>query len=81
MSRDEIPNDTNGNKQKITKGTWVFKLKRLETYKLKEYTILIHMFQATQWSTFFLILTMVFYHGWTTKQVDYTNTFSQAEIK
>ena len=36
---------------------------------------------VVQWSTIRLLLTMVLYHEWTTKQVDYTNAFVQAEIK
>ena len=34
-----------------------------------------------QWSTIRLLLTMFLSHKWTTKQVDYTNAFAQAEIE
>ena len=34
-----------------------------------------------QWSTIRLVLTMVLANAWTTRQVDYTNAFTQAELK
>ena len=34
-----------------------------------------------QWSTIRLFLTMVLDNGWSTRQVDYTNTFAQAYLK
>jgi hypothetical protein len=36
---------------------------------------------VVQWSTVIMLLTMVLSHGWSTKQVDYTNAFAQAEIE
>ena len=36
---------------------------------------------VVQWSTVQLILTMVFANGWTTRQVDYMNEFTQEELK
>jgi hypothetical protein len=35
---------------------------------------------VVEWSTVPMLLTMVLQEGWTTKQVDYTNAFSQAEL-
>jgi hypothetical protein len=32
------------------------------------------------WSTARMLLTVVLQEGWTTKQVDYTNAFAQAEL-
>ena len=35
---------------------------------------------VVQWSTIRLVLTMILANGWVTRQVDYTNDFTQAEI-
>ena len=37
--------------------------------------------QVVQWSTFRLVLTMVFANNWTTRQVDYPNIFGQVNLK
>ena len=34
-----------------------------------------------QWSSVRLLLTLVLSEGWCTRQVDYTNAFSQADLK
>ena len=36
---------------------------------------------VVQWSAIRLFLTMVLANNWTTCQVDYTNTFAQADLK
>jgi hypothetical protein len=36
---------------------------------------------VVQWSTIIMLLTLVLREGWSTRQVDYTNAFSQAELK
>ena len=36
---------------------------------------------VVQWSTIRLLLSTVLTEGWTTRQVDYTNAFAQAELK
>ena len=36
---------------------------------------------VVQWSTVKLVLTMVLDNNWTTRQVDYTNAFAQADLK
>lgn len=35
---------------------------------------------VVQWSTIRLVLTLVLKHGWSTRQVDYTNAFAQADL-
>ena len=80
----------------ILPGTWAFKLKRLPDgsplkYKAR-YCVRgdkqvpgVDYFEiyapVVQWSTIRLVLTMVLANGWTTRQVDYTNAFTQAELK
>jgi len=80
----------------VLKGTWAFKLKRLPdgtAYRHKArfcargdmqiegvdffetYAPVVH------WSTIRLLLSTVLTEGWTTRQVDYTNAFAQAELK
>jgi hypothetical protein len=81
---------------KVLKGTWVFKLKRLPdgtAYRYKArfcargdmQTEGVDFFETyapvVQWSTIRLLLSTVLTEGWTTRQVDYTNAFAQAELK
>jgi hypothetical protein len=78
------------------KSTWVFKLKRLPDgtpLKFKARSCVrgdlqregVDFFETyapvCQWSTVRIILTMVLHNGWATKQVDYTNSFAQVEMK
>lgn len=78
------------------RGTWAFKLKRLpdgSPSKFKaRYCVRgdlqregIDYFETyapvVQWSTVRLLLTMILTNRWTTKQVDYTNAFAQADLK
>jgi hypothetical protein len=80
----------------ILKGTWAFKLKRLPdgtAYRHKArfcargdmQTEGVDYFETyapvVQWSTIRLLLSTVLTEGWTTRQVDYTNAFVQAELK
>ena len=80
----------------ILKSTWVFKLKRLPDgtpYKFKARFCCrgdlqqesVNYFDTyspvVQWSTIRLLLTTVLDKSWTTRQVDYTNAFAQAELK
>ncbi|KAI2495221.1 hypothetical protein MHU86_19318 [Fragilaria crotonensis] len=80
----------------ILKGTWAFKLKRLPDgtpYRYKArfcargdmQTEGVDFFETyapvVQWSTIRLLLSTVLTEGWTTRQVDYTNAFAQAELK
>ena len=80
----------------ILPGIWAFKLKRLpdgSPLKFKarycvrgdKRIIGVDYFETyapvVQWSTIRLVLTMVLSHGWVTRQVDYTNAFTQADLK
>ena len=80
----------------VLKGTWAFKLKRLPdgtAYRHKARFCARGDFQkegvdffetyapVVQWSTIRLLLSTVLTEGWTTRQVDYTNAFAQAELK
>jgi hypothetical protein len=80
----------------VLKGTWAFKLKRLPDgtpYRYKArfcargdmQTEGVDFFETyapvVQWSTIRLLLSIVLTEGWTTRQVDYTNAFAQAELK
>ena len=80
----------------ILPGIWAFKLKRLldgSPLKFKaRYCVRgnkqiagVDYFETyapvVQWSTIRLVLTMVLSHGWVTRQVDYTNAFTQADLK
>jgi hypothetical protein len=80
----------------VLKGTWVFKLKRLSDgtpprFKVRfcargdlqregvdffnTYAPVVH------WLTICLLLSTVLTEGWTTRQVDYTNAFAQADLR
>ena len=80
----------------VLKGTWAFKLKRLPdgtAYRHKARFCArgdmqiegVDFFETyatiVQWSTIRLLLSTVLTEGWTTRQVDYTNAFAQAELK
>jgi hypothetical protein len=80
----------------VLKSTWVFKLKIMPDgtpSKFKSRFCVrgdlkkegVDFFETYapvyQWSTMRMILNMVLQNGWATKQVDYTNVFSQAEMK
>jgi hypothetical protein len=82
--------------ENVLKSTWVFKLKRLPDGTPSKFmaTFCIrgglqqegfYFFETyshvSQWSTVGMILTMVLQNGWATRQVDFTNSFSQAEMK
>ena len=79
----------------VLKGTWAFKLKRLPdgtAYRHKArfcargdmQTEGVDFFETyapvVQWSTIRLLLSTVLTEKWTTRQVDYTNAFAQAEL-
>ena len=96
IPRSEVPKAPDGTKRPILKGTWAFKLKRLpdgSPSKFKaRYCVRgdlqregIDYFETyapvVQWSTVRLLLTLILSKNWTTKQVDYTNAFAQAELK
>jgi histone deacetylase 1/2 len=91
VARKSVPEN-----QKILKGTWAFKLKRLPDGTPLKYkaryccrgdmqTEGVDYFDTyapvVQWSTVRLVLTLALKHGWATRQVDYTNAFAQAEIQ
>ena len=95
ISRQKVPLDTNDKARPILKGTWAFKLKRLPDgtpLKFKaRYCVRgdlqregVDYFETyapvVQWSTVRLLLTLILSNNWTTKQVDYTNAFAQAEL-
>jgi hypothetical protein len=78
------------------KGTWAFKLKRFPDgtpHKFKaRYCVRgdlqtegVYYFDTyapvVQWSTVRILLSLILSNGWTTKKVDYTNAFAQAEIQ
>ena len=80
----------------VLKGTWVFKLKRLPDgtpYRFKSRYCArgdlqkegIDFFETyapdVLWSTMRLLLLTVLTEGWSTRQVDYTNAFAQADLK
>ena len=80
----------------VLKGTWVFKLKLLPDgtpYRYKArfcargdmQTLGVDFFETyapvVQWSTIRLLLSTVLTENWSTRQVDYTNAFAQAELK
>jgi hypothetical protein len=82
-------------KKNVLKGTWAFKLKRLPdgtAYRYKARFCArgdlqkegIDFFETyapvVQWSTIRLLLSTVLTEKWTTRQVDYTNAFAQAEL-
>jgi hypothetical protein len=96
IPRASVPNGPDGKSRRVLKGTWVFKLKRLpDGSPLKHkarYCVRgdmqkegIDYFETyapvVQWSTIRLVLTMILSNEWSTKQVDYTNAFAQAEIQ
>jgi Reverse transcriptase (RNA-dependent DNA polymerase). len=91
INRKDVPNG-----HKILKGTWAFKLKRLPDGTLLKYkaryccrgdmqTEGIDYFDTyapvVQWSTVRLVLTLALKNGWSTRQVDYTNAFAQADLQ
>ena len=95
ISREKVPLDKNNKVRPILKGTWAFKLKRLPDgtpLKFKaRYCVRgdlqregVDYFETyapvVQWSTVRLLLTLILSNNWTTKQVDYTNAFAQAEL-
>jgi hypothetical protein len=80
---------------RVINNTWVFKLKRLPdgtplTFKArfcvrgdlqKEGEDYLETYApVVKWSTIRLLLTLILQEGWATKQVDYKNAFTQAEI-
>ena len=96
IPRVNVPKAQNGTNRPILKGTWAFKLKRLPDgtpHKFKaRYCVRgdlqregVDYFETyapvVQWSTVRLLLTLILSNNWTTKQVDYTNAFAQAELK
>ena len=94
--RSEIPLDSKERQRKILKSTWAFKLKRLPDGTPLKYkarfcvrgdmqTHGVDYFETyapvVQWSTVRLLLTLTLSENWSTRQVDYTNAFAQADIK
>lgn len=76
---------SSGTAAHILSGTWAFKLKRRpDSTPLKCQRRFTNCFETyapvVQWSTVRLILSHTLFNGWTTKQVDYTNAITQAEI-
>ena len=80
-----IPNGPDGKPRRVLKGTWVFKLKRLTDGSPLKYKAGycvrgnmqkegVNYFETyapvVQWSTIWLVLTMILSNGWSTKQVD-----------
>ena len=96
VERSKVPKSSDGKRRTILKGTWAFKLKRLPDgsplkYKAR-YCVRgdlqkegVDYFETyapvVQWSTVRLLLTMILANDWTTKQVDYTNAFAQADLE
>ena len=96
VTRASVPPASDGTARPILKGTWAFKLKRLPDgtpLKFKaRYCVRgdlqregIDYFETyapvVQWLTVRLLLTLILSNNWTTKQVDYTNAFAQADLK
>ena len=82
-------------KHSVLKGTWAFKLKRLPDGKPLKFKSRfccrgdmqkegVDYFETyapvVQWSTIRLLLTLTLANDWTTRQVDYTNAFAQADL-
>jgi hypothetical protein len=82
--------------KKFIKFTWVFKLKRFPDRSPSKFkarfcvrgdlqTEGVDYFETyapvVQWSTVQLLLTLVVWEGWATRQVDYTNAFAQEEMQ
>ena len=95
MPRASVPKMPDGSARFVLKGTWAFKLKRLPDGKPSKFKARyccrgdmqregVDFFETyapvVQWSTVRMLLTMVLSKGWTTKQVDYTNAFAQADL-
>ena len=95
MPRSSVPQMPDGTDRNILKGTWAFKLKRLPDGKPSKFKARyccrgdmqregVDFFETyapvVQWSTVRMLLTMTLCEGWTTKQVDYTNAFAQADL-
>jgi hypothetical protein len=96
VDRASVPRNADGSARKILKGTWAFKLKRLPDGTPLKYkaryccrgdmqTEGVDYFDTyapvIQWSTIRLVLTLALKHRWSTRQVDYTNAFAQADIQ
>jgi Reverse transcriptase (RNA-dependent DNA polymerase). len=96
VNRNDVPKNPDGSMRKILKGTWAFKLKRLPDGTPLKYkaryccrgdmqTAGVDYFDTyapvVQWSTIRIVLTLALKHGWSTRQVDYTNAFAQADIQ
>ena len=96
VHRSKVPKTKDGKRRTVLKGTWAFKLKRLpdgSPLKFKaRYCVRgdlqkegVDYFETyapvVQWSTVRLLLTMILSNDWTTKQVDYTNAFAQADLE
>ena len=96
VDRASIPNGPDGKPRRVLPGTWAFKLKRLPDgtpLKFKaRYCVRgdlqkegIDYFDTyapvVQWSTIRMVLSLILHNGWTTKQVDYTNAFAQADLE
>lgn len=95
IARSKVPSFSDKKSRPVLKGTWAFKLKRLPDgtpLKFKaRYCVRgdlqkegVDYFETyapvVQWSTVRLLLTLILSNNWTTKQVDYTNAFAQAEL-
>jgi len=93
--RKDVPKIEDDNERKVLKGTWAFKIKRLPDGTALKYksrfccrgdlqTEGVDFFDTfapvVQWSTIRLLLTLVLSKNWTTRQVDYTNAFAQADL-
>ena len=90
VKRNDIPKGT-----PVLPGIWAFKLKRLPDGSPSKYKARycvrgdkqvegVDYFETyapvVQWSTIRLVLTMVLANNWVTRQVDYTNAFTQATL-
>ena len=95
VDRSAVPPGPDGTKRKILPGTWAFKLKRLPDgtpLKFKaRYCVRgdlqtegVDYFDTyapvVQWATVRMVLSLILTNGWSTKQVDYTNAFAQADL-
>ena len=95
ISRSVLPVMKNGRHQCVLPGTWAFKLKQLPDGTPSRFkarycvegdlqTEGVDHFETyapvVQWSVVRMLLTMVLSKNWVTEQVDYTNSFAQADL-
>ncbi len=95
IKRDSIPLK-NGVKPNIISSTWAFKIKRFPDGRLNKFRARfcvrgdrqvegVDYFETydpvASWSSIRMLLIMSLQHGWTTKQIDFSNAFFQGTLE